>query len=118
MCSSDLEDLFRAHLAPLLARTALIHGRISNGQSIQVSTEDRFAFTPLIQSLWRKAMNLWLTDAPGDAVFIFEPELGPPPYSYLDSHGAETFNRASESRSLTQFAREAWAAAHTGPLAP
>jgi hypothetical protein len=111
------EDLFRAHLAPLLGRTALIHGRISNGQSIQVLAEDSFAFTPLIQSLWQQAMNLWLTDAPGDAIFLFEPELGPPPYSYLDNNGAETFDRTVESRTLTELAREAWSAAHPGPIA-
>jgi hypothetical protein len=101
----------------LLGRTALIHGRISNGQSIQVLAEDSFAFTPLIQSLWQQAMNLWLTDAPGDAIFLFEPELGPPPYSYLDNNGAETFDRTVESRTLTELAREAWSAAHPGPIA-
>jgi hypothetical protein len=105
------DDLFRGKIAPLLARTALVHGRISNGQAIQVSAGDRFARTSLIQSLWQQAMELWLRNAPVDAVFIFEPELGPPPYAYLDSSGGETFNRTVESGMLAQLAREAWVAA-------
>lgn len=106
------EDLFHAHVAPLLARTALIHGRISNGQSIQVSSEDAFALTSVIQSLWQKAMQLWLTDAPDDGIFLFQPELGPPPYAYLNSNGTETFNRTTETHTLTKLARQSWAAAH------
>jgi hypothetical protein len=105
------EALFRAHMAPLLARTALIHGRISNGQSIQVPAEDGFAFTSVIQSLWQQAMASWLADAPHDAIFLFEPELGPPPYAYLNGNGAETFSRTAETRTLTHLARQAWAGA-------
>lgn len=105
------EDLFHAYVAPLLARTALIHGRISNGQSIQVPAQDAFAFTSVIQPLWQKAMRLWLTEAPHDGIFLFEPELGPPPYAYLNNNGTETFNRTTETHRLTQLARQAWAAA-------
>ena len=111
------EELFRAHITPLLARAALIHGRISNGQASQVRVDDAFAFTSVTQSLWRQAMKLWLAGAPADAVLIFEPELGPPPYAFLDPNGAETFSRTAETRRLTQLAREAWAAAHTAALA-
>ncbi len=111
------EELFRAHIAPLLARTALIHGRISNGQSSQVRVDDGFAFTSMTQSLWRQAMQSWLADAPADAVLIFEPELGPPPYAFLDPNGAETFSRTDETRRLTQLGRDAWTAAHAVALA-
>ncbi len=113
------ETLFHAHLAPLLARTALIHGRISNGQSIQVPAEDPFAFTSVIQSLWQQAMQLWLIDAPADAVFLFEPELGPPPYACVAADRTETFNRTAQSRILTHLGRQAWASAqaNTAPSA-
>jgi hypothetical protein len=104
------EDLFRLHLAPMLTRTALIHGRISNGQSVQISMDDSFAFTRVLRSLWQQAMELWLVDAPNDAVFVFEPELGPPPYAYVKG-GIETFNRTAESRAIVRLAREAWEAA-------
>ncbi len=111
------EELFRACMAPLLARTALIHGRISNGQSSQVRVDDGFAFTTVTQSLWRQAMQLWLADAPADAVLIFEPELGPPPYAFLDPSGAETFSRTAETRRLTELGPGADPAAHAGALA-
>jgi hypothetical protein len=105
------EERFRANIEPLLERTAVIHGRISNGQSIQVPTNDDFAFSDLLQSLWQQAMSIWLRDAPKDAVFLFEPEIGPPPYAYLTSSGKETFSREAESRQLAEIAHRAWAAA-------
>jgi hypothetical protein len=105
------KSLFLEHVEPLLARTALIHGRISNGQSIQVALEDRFAYTSITQSLWQRAMQLWLADAPSNAVFIFEPELGPPPYAYLREDGSETFDRTVETRAIADLGRRAWAAA-------
>lgn len=106
------EKLFRKHLDLLLARTAMIHGRISNGQSIQVHSADSFAITSTIQSVWSRAMELWLRDAPSDAVLIFEPELGPPPYAYLDQQQMETFSRADETDVLVRLARQAWKTAH------
>lgn len=108
------EELFHKHILPLLERTALIHGRISNGQSVQVSLDDSFASTATIESLWSRAMGLWLADAPPDAVFVFEPELGPPPYAYVDSSGAETFSRSAETVKLIELARVAWNKAQNG----
>jgi hypothetical protein len=105
------EDLFHAHINPLLARTGLIHGRISNGQSIQVPADGPFAFRSVTQSLWQQAMQLWLAEAPSDALLIFEPELGPPPYAFLNADGEEMFNRTAETLPLIQLARDTWAAA-------
>jgi hypothetical protein len=105
------EELFHKHILPLLTRTALVHGRISNGQSIQVSLDDPFASTAAIGSLWSRAMRIWLANAPPDAVFVFEPELGPTPYAYLDKSGAETFNRSAETTKLIELARAAWSKA-------
>ncbi len=102
------EELFHKHIFPLLTRTALIHGRISNGQSVQVNLDDAFASATSIESLWSRAMRIWLADAPADAVFVFEPELGPPPYAYLDRSGAETFSRTTETTKLVDLARTAW----------
>lgn len=105
------EDLFRASLSSLLSRTGLIHGRISNGQSIQVATDDAFAFAGVFESLWQEAMELWLADAPADAVFVFEPELGPAPYANTDRYGAEIFSRTEETCVITELARRVWSAA-------
>jgi hypothetical protein len=105
------EELFRQHVAPLLARTALIHGRVSNGQSIQVLPGDRFADTAFLQSMWQLAMEAWLKQAPQGAVFVFEPELGPPPYAMTDAAGRELSDRTGQSAALVAMAREAWEAA-------
>ncbi|SDF38840.1 sugar phosphate isomerase/epimerase family protein [Terriglobus roseus] len=107
---------FYAALAPLLQATKLIHGRISNGQQIQVSTAhvDAVGFT---KSIWQQAMAAWLSDAPQDAVLIFEPELGPPPYAYLDEDCAETFSRSGQTNELVRLAREAWDAAQKREMA-
>jgi hypothetical protein len=56
-------------------------------------------------------MRIWLANAPPDAVFVFEPELGPTPYAYLDKSGAETFNRSAETTKLIELARAAWSKA-------
>ena len=106
------ESLFHAHLEPLLRRTTLIHGRISNGQSIQVTAEDNPMLSVVSQQVWQRAMQLWLADAPADAVFLFEPELGPSPYAYMLKRGRETFSRTEESRTLIRMAQHAWAAAY------
>ena len=105
------ENLFHSSLEPLIARTAMIHGRISNGQSIQVSTDNASALTSTFQAIWRRTMEVWLKDAPSDGIFLFEPELGPVPYAYLDGSCSETFSRTEQSRVLTSLAQQAWASA-------
>jgi hypothetical protein len=97
---------FSVSLGPLLNATEMIHGRISNGQQIQVSAADTESVA-LTQSIWENTMAIWLANAPRDAVFVFEPELGPPPYAYL-AHRVETYSRTEETDSLVRLAREAW----------
>jgi hypothetical protein len=102
------EPLFRAHLRPITSKAALIHGRISNGASIQVSVDDPFACVATTTAIWQEAMESWLQDAPEDAVMLFEPELGPPPYAYLNSQQKETFSRDDQSTILRALALETW----------
>lgn len=101
--------LFDSSLEPLLQVTEMIHGRVSNGQQIQVSIADEGAVA-LTKSIWERAMTAWLADAPPDAVLVFEPELGPPPYAYLAKEG-ETYSRDAETDGLIRIARDAWDAA-------
>ncbi len=110
------EDFFE-HLDPLLQRTALIHGRISNGQTIQVSDENRnnTALRAITLNIWRQAMECWLRSAPDDGVFVFEPELGPPPYAWTTVSGNEMFSRIVQSRRLVEAARECWNLALSSP---
>lgn len=105
------QHLFQQHVLPLLNRTALIHGRVSNGHSVQVRLDDPFTDIGTIASLWSRAMADWLKSAPRDAVFVFEPELGPPPYAYLDSNGVEGFNRSAETVKLIELAQTVWSTA-------
>ncbi len=109
------EKMFRKHLAPVLSHTGMIHGRISDGQSVQVPAGARMAATELLLELWTEAMRLWLAEAPAGAVLVFEPELGPPPYAFLTADGRETFSRHEETQVLVALAREAWQAAQSRP---
>jgi hypothetical protein len=108
------DDDLRDRLRPLLSRVGMIHGRISNGQQVQVSA--RQAGEPAViayQKLWATAMGLWRRNArPGD-VFLFEPELGPPPYAVVDAAGREVINRRGEAEELIRLARNAWKAVQT-----
>jgi sugar phosphate isomerase/epimerase len=99
-------------LAPILERTSGIHGRISNGEQIQVDVGDGSVPTARTYvALWTQAMKAWLRDAvPGD-VFPFASELGPPAYAIRDPSGAEISDRWEQSLVMKRLAEEAWAAA-------
>ena len=99
---------FKQRIAFLSQRTAVIHGRMSDGQSVQVRSADPLAAKDLTCSAWRDAMTSWLADAPSDAVFLFEPELGPPPYAQRSTNGSETFSRDAETVELCQLATALW----------
>ena len=75
---------FQEQLRPVLERTCFFHGRVSNGQSMQVSIDDTENAGHLkdFRTLWRLAMAEWLRAArPGD-LLPFVPELGPPSSGY------------------------------------
>ena len=75
---------FAEQLRPVLERTCFFHGRVSNGQAMQVSIEDTEHAGHLehFKALWRSAMAEWRRVArPGD-LLPFVPELGPPSSGY------------------------------------
>ncbi len=95
---------FRDQLGPVLERTCFFHGRVSNGQSMQVSIEDAENAGHLehFKSLWRSAMAAWLRAArPGD-LLPFVPELGPPSSGYAITH--------ADSRGVRHELSDRWAA--------
>jgi hypothetical protein len=100
-------------LAPLLDtilnQTGMIHGRISNGQQIQVHSVDKDG--DLAQNhrrLWAEAMRRWrLRNKPGSSL-IFTPELGPPPYAIVDADGKELSDRLQQSGIVWDLAQTAW----------
>jgi hypothetical protein len=106
------EERLPERLGPILERTSSIHGRVSNGEAVQVDVGDgsgRAAQTA--KEMWRLAMVAFLRDArPGD-VMPFTPELGPPSYAITLPDGREFSDRWEQSLVLTRLAQEAWAEA-------
>ena len=105
------------YLEPILERTNFFHGRISNGQSMQIDVgdgvEDKHAKN--FARAWRRGMEHWLREAGRGDVLIFAPELGPPSsnYSltYRDADGTviEISDRWEQSLVLKRMAEEAFA---------
>lgn len=68
------------HFETLLARTAGIHARVSNGEQIQIDVgpEGKHPMVPHFARWWRKGMACWLAGAVEGQVLPFVTELGPP----------------------------------------
>ncbi|MGC4045595.1 MAG: sugar phosphate isomerase/epimerase [Armatimonas sp.] len=104
----------RAHerMMPILERVAHIHGRISNGEQVQVDCGD--GSTPWARffvKLWTIAIKNWLTGAsPGD-ILPFSSELGPPRYAITTPDGKEISDRWEQAILMGKLIREAWTAA-------
>lgn len=96
-------------LMPVLERTSHLHGRISNGEAVQVDVGDGSGETAqFFVSIWRAAMRAWRKDAgPGD-VFPFASELGPPRYAITLPDGREFSDRWEQSLVMKRLAEQAW----------
>lgn len=103
------------HMLPILERTSHLHGRISNGEAVQVDVGDGSGETAqFFVRLWARAMHGWLKGAvPGD-VFPFASELGPPRYAITLPDGSEFSDRWTQSLIMKQLAEQAWAKALSG----
>ncbi len=99
-------------LEPVLCRTSHMHGRISNGEAVQVDVGDGSGDTAqFFVKLWARAMRNWLDGAvPGD-VFQFASELGPPRYAITLPDGKEFSDRWEQSLVMKKLAEQAWALA-------
>lgn len=100
-------------MEPVLSRVSHLHGRVSNGEQVQVDVGD--GSTPparFFVEIWASAMRFWLNGAgPGD-VFPFASELGPPRYAITLPDGREFSDRWQQSLVMKQLAEEAWERAH------
>lgn len=108
----EAEELFRL----LLSRADCLHGRVSNGEQIQVgcfSAEEQ----PMLDHYgrwWALAMRGWLDRHANEAgnsggrAFLFIPELGPPPYAITTEDGRELNDRWRQSLALAAYARRLW----------
>lgn len=111
-------DNVRRHLTPILERTAFFHGRIGNGECMQVDVGDGATDQNALnfKSLWTEAVGYWKRNArPGD-ILPFAPELGPPSsrysitYTSADGRDTELSDRWQQSLVLKRLAEEAFAA--------
>ncbi|TDQ42961.1 hypothetical protein EV213_101392 [Aureibacillus halotolerans] len=101
--SAEAETLLQV----LLNRTASIHGRISNGEQIQVDVShpnnDDFL------RWWTEGMRKWRRTATEGSYFPFVCELGPPPYALIgQSEEEEKAQRWEQSLVMASLARQAW----------
>jgi sugar phosphate isomerase/epimerase len=103
------EERATERLMPVLERTSHVHGRVSDGEAIQVDVgEGETQSAQFFVELWSIAMRHWLRGAgPGD-VFVFASELGPPRYSIALPDGSEISDRWQQSLVMKQLAQRAW----------
>nr|MDQ2732053.1 TIM barrel protein [Armatimonadota bacterium] len=103
-------------MLPILERTSHAHGRISNGEAVQVDVGDGSGPTAqFFVQLWAAAMRNWIKDAgPGD-VFPFASELGPPRYAITLPDGREFSDRWEQGLVMKRLAEMAWSAANEKP---
>jgi len=101
-------------MLPVLQQTSHIHGRIGNGEQVQVDVGDGSGETPqFFVRLWTEAMRHWLKGAgPGD-IFPFTSELGPPRYAITLPDGSEFSDRWEQSLVMKKLAEQAWANANS-----
>lgn len=99
-------------LDPILQHAAHFHGRVSNGEQVQVDVGD--GSTPparFFVKLWTRICQHWLRQAqPGD-ILPFSSELGPPRYAITLPDGREFSDRWEQGLVLKALAEEAWATA-------
>jgi len=95
---------------PVLRRVSHLHGRISNGEQVQIDVGDGTGDTAqFFVRLWARAMAHWRAGAgPGD-VFPFASELGPPRYAITLPDGKEFSDRWAQSLVMKRLAEQAWA---------
>lgn len=102
-------------MMPVLERVSHMHGRISDGEAVQVDVgEGETAPARFFVKLWTIAMRHWLKGAgPGD-VLQFASELGPPRYAITLPDGKEFSDRWTQSLVMKKLAEEAWQSAQSG----
>ena len=102
-------------MMPVLSRVSHLHGRISNGEAVQVDVGDGSGSTAqFFVEIWAAAMRAWRAEAgPGD-VFPFASELGPPRYAITLPDGKEFSDRWEQSLVMKRLAEQAWSLAGSG----
>ena len=100
---------------PVLARVGHLHGRVSNGEQVQVDVGDGTGdAAQFFVRIWARAMAHWREGAgPGD-VLPFAAELGPPRYAITLPDGREFSDRWQQSLVMKRLAEQAWELSEAG----
>ena len=100
-----------AAFEPVLRRASAIHGRVSNGEQVQidVGAEGEHPMVAHFARWWRRAMERFREQGCAGDVLPFVCELGPPPYAVTDGvDGRELSDRWKQSLVLKRVAEDAW----------
>jgi sugar phosphate isomerase/epimerase len=96
-------------MGKILQRVGHIHGRISNGEQVQVDVGDGSGQTAqFFVELWATAMRHWLKNAPAGSYLPFSSELGPPRYAITLPDGTEFSDRWEQGLVMKRLAEQAW----------
>ncbi len=96
-------------MMPILERVSHAHGRVSDGEAVQVDVGDgNGQSAQFFVELWTIAMRHWLKGAQAGDVFPFASELGPPRYAVTLPDGREYSDRWTQSLVMKKLAEQAW----------
>jgi sugar phosphate isomerase/epimerase len=105
---------FLEKVAPIIERVAHVHGRISNGEQVQVDVGDgQSAPARFFVQIWENIFQSWCKNAQAGDILPFSPELGPPRYAIVTPDGEEISDRWAQSLVMRELALEAWQNSHT-----
>lgn len=99
-----------AQISAILANSWGFHGRVSNGEQIQVplSFSQHRPWVEQFSKWWLEGMVDWLARPRRPSSLGFTCELGPPPYAITDAKGKDISDRWKESVELQKLARRLW----------
>ena len=96
-------------MSKILPRVTHLHGRISNGEAVQVDVgEGETQAAKFFVEIWATAMRHWLKSAQHGDVLQFSSELGPPQYAITLPDGREFSDRWTQGIVLKNLAERAW----------
>lgn len=103
-------------MKPIIEKVAHVHGRISNGEQVQVDVGDGSETsegTPagFFLQIWTEIARTWKSNAKNGDILPFSSELGPPRYAITTPDGREISDRWQQSLVMRDLMERAWNAA-------
>ena len=100
-------------MRPIIEKVAHVHGRISNGEQVQVDVgdgSDQSEGSPagFFKQIWVECFKAWRKTAQNGDILPFSSELGPPRYAIVDTKGKEISDRWEQSLVMRKLALQAW----------